>query len=89
MKVVYEHLKENGDVPLADSAPKNDLKHGEIDIKALQQKRQHAELTRFSKFPIAICSNDIQPISKALKTDMSPVFLGVRFSQIYRLCRPN
>lgn len=46
LKVVYEHLKENGDVRLADSAPKNDLKHGEIDIKALQQKRQHAELTR-------------------------------------------
>lgn len=47
LKVVYEHLKENGDVRLADSAPKSDLKQGEIDIKALQQKRQHAELTRF------------------------------------------
>ncbi|VDP12012.1 unnamed protein product [Onchocerca flexuosa] len=46
LKIVYEHLKENGDVRLADSAPKNDLKHGEIDVKALQQKRQHAELTR-------------------------------------------
>uniref|UniRef100_A0A915CHP8 Ion transport domain-containing protein n=1 Tax=Parascaris univalens TaxID=6257 RepID=A0A915CHP8_PARUN len=46
LKAIYEHLKENGDVRPADSAPKNDLKQGEIDIKALQQKRQHAELTR-------------------------------------------
>ncbi|VDN02709.1 unnamed protein product [Thelazia callipaeda] len=46
LKVVYEHLKENGDVRLADSAHKTVLKQGEIDIKALQQRRQHAELTR-------------------------------------------
>lgn len=43
---MYEHFKENGDVRPVDSAPKDDLKQGEIDIKALQQKRQHAELTR-------------------------------------------
>lgn len=46
MKMTYDHLKENGDVRLTDSAQKNDSKYGEIDIKALQQKRQHAELTR-------------------------------------------
>nr|AXS78260.1 Sodium leak channel non-selective protein [Anisakis simplex] len=46
LKAMYEQLKENGDVRPADSAPKNELKQGEIDIKALQQKRQHAELTR-------------------------------------------
>lgn len=46
LKAMYEHFKENGDVRPVDSAPKDDLKQGEIDIKALQQKRQHAELTR-------------------------------------------
>ncbi|VDD88442.1 unnamed protein product [Enterobius vermicularis] len=46
LKSVYEHLKENGDIRPADSAPKKDLKQGEIDIKAFQQKRQHAEITR-------------------------------------------
>lgn len=44
---MYEHLKENGDlVRPSDSAPKKDMKHGEIDIKAIEQKRQHAEITR-------------------------------------------
>uniref|UniRef100_A0A1I7W7V2 Ion_trans domain-containing protein n=1 Tax=Heterorhabditis bacteriophora TaxID=37862 RepID=A0A1I7W7V2_HETBA len=39
---------ENGDLsrPI-DSAPKKDLKQGEIDIRALQQKRQLAEITRY------------------------------------------
>uniref|UniRef100_A0A914VXL5 Ion transport domain-containing protein n=1 Tax=Plectus sambesii TaxID=2011161 RepID=A0A914VXL5_9BILA len=47
VKQMYEHLKENGDlVRPSDSAPKKDLKHGEIDIKAIEQKRQHAEITR-------------------------------------------
>ncbi|KAK0421025.1 hypothetical protein QR680_015029 [Steinernema hermaphroditum] len=46
VKAIYEHLKENGDIRPSDSAPKNDLKQGEIDIKALQQKRAHAEITR-------------------------------------------
>ncbi|KAK5974229.1 hypothetical protein GCK32_017550, partial [Trichostrongylus colubriformis] len=41
-----ESLKENGDVRPTDSAPKKDPKQGEIDIKALQQKRAHAEITR-------------------------------------------
>ncbi|CAI4222140.1 unnamed protein product [Auanema sp. JU1783] len=38
---------ENGDLsrPM-DSAPKKELKQGEIDIRALQQKRQLAEITR-------------------------------------------
>ncbi|VDM59301.1 unnamed protein product [Angiostrongylus costaricensis] len=39
-------LKENGDVRPSDSAPKKEPKQGEIDIKALQQKRAHAEITR-------------------------------------------
>uniref|UniRef100_A0A914YYD4 Ion transport domain-containing protein n=1 Tax=Panagrolaimus superbus TaxID=310955 RepID=A0A914YYD4_9BILA len=48
-KIMYEHLKENGDLRLTDSAPKNNLKEGEIDIKALQQKRAQAEFTRNRK----------------------------------------
>lgn len=43
---MYEHFKENGDCRPTDSAPKDDLKQGEIDIKALQQKRAQAEFTR-------------------------------------------
>lgn len=40
-------LGENGDLRgLGDSAPKKELKQGEIDIRALQQKRQLAEITR-------------------------------------------
>lgn len=46
-KAIYEHLKENGDVRLSDSAQKDNLKQGEIDIKALQQKRAQAEFKRF------------------------------------------
>ncbi|KAI6177079.1 Sodium leak channel non-selective protein [Aphelenchoides bicaudatus] len=45
-KTIYEHLKENGDVRLSDSAQKDTMKQGEIDIKALQQKRAQAEFTR-------------------------------------------
>nr|CDJ87638.1 Ion transport domain containing protein [Haemonchus contortus] len=41
-----EGMNENGDVRPTDSAPKKDPKQGEIDIKALQQKRAHAEITR-------------------------------------------
>ncbi|ETN82182.1 transporter, cation channel family protein [Necator americanus] len=38
---------ENGDLSRpSDSAPKKDLKQGEIDIRALQQKRHLAEITR-------------------------------------------
>ena len=41
---------ENGDLRGGgDSAPKKELKQGEIDIRALQQKRQLAEITRFFK----------------------------------------
>ncbi|KJH47796.1 transporter, cation channel family protein [Dictyocaulus viviparus] len=40
-------LKENGDVRPSDSAPKKEPKQGEIDIKALQQKRARAEITRY------------------------------------------
>ena len=40
-------LGENGDLRgVGDSAPKKELKQGEIDIRALQQKRQLAEITR-------------------------------------------
>ena len=40
-------LGENGDLRGAgDQAPKKELKQGEIDIRALQQKRQLAEITR-------------------------------------------
>ena len=47
MKQMYEHLKENGDlVRPEDSGPKKDAKQMEIDLKAIQQKRQHAEITR-------------------------------------------
>lgn len=46
MKPLYEHIKENGDVKPSDSAQKGDLKQGEIDVKALQQKRAQAEFTR-------------------------------------------
>lgn len=47
LKQMYEHLKENGDLnrPM-DTADKKDLKQGEIDFKAIQQKKQQAELTR-------------------------------------------
>ncbi|KAI6235562.1 Sodium leak channel non-selective protein [Aphelenchoides besseyi] len=45
-KAVFEHLKENGDLRPTDSAQKNNLKQGEIDIKTLQQKRAQAEFTR-------------------------------------------
>ncbi|CAJ0929068.1 unnamed protein product, partial [Mesorhabditis belari] len=42
----FEHF-ENGDlIRPSDSAPKKDAKQGEIDIRALQQKRQLAEITR-------------------------------------------
>ncbi|KJH52792.1 hypothetical protein DICVIV_00999 [Dictyocaulus viviparus] len=38
---------ENGDLSCpSDSAPKKDLKQGEIDIRALQQRRHLAEITR-------------------------------------------
>lgn len=38
---------ENGDLSRpSDSAPKKELKQGEIDIRALQQKRHLAEITR-------------------------------------------
>uniref|UniRef100_A0A7E4ZT03 Ion_trans domain-containing protein n=1 Tax=Panagrellus redivivus TaxID=6233 RepID=A0A7E4ZT03_PANRE len=43
---LLEQLNENGDLRPSDSAPKNSLKIGEIDIKALEQKRAHAEFTR-------------------------------------------
>ena len=45
---MYEsHLKENGElIRPSDSAPKKDVKEGEIDLKILQQKRQHAEIQR-------------------------------------------
>uniref|UniRef100_A0A0K0EDN0 Ion transport domain-containing protein n=1 Tax=Strongyloides stercoralis TaxID=6248 RepID=A0A0K0EDN0_STRER len=43
---IYEAMKENGDCRPTDSAPKNNLKQGEIDIRALQQKRAQAEFTR-------------------------------------------
>lgn len=44
---MYEHLKENGDLNRpTDTADKKDLKQGEIDFKAIQQKKQQAELTR-------------------------------------------
>jgi hypothetical protein len=46
-KSYLEDMKENGDLSRpSDSAPKKELKHGEIDIRALQQKRQLAEITR-------------------------------------------
>lgn len=45
---MYEHLKENGDVRPSDSAQKDDRKQGEIDFKALQQKRAQAEFTRYA-----------------------------------------
>ncbi|GMT23316.1 hypothetical protein PFISCL1PPCAC_14613, partial [Pristionchus fissidentatus] len=46
-KLLYGQLGgENGDVRPSDSAPKKDNKQGEIDIRALQQKRQLAEITR-------------------------------------------
>lgn len=42
------NVNENGDLSRpSDSAPKKDQKQGEIDIRALQQKRQLAEITRF------------------------------------------
>ena len=48
MKQMYEHLKENGELVRAtDSAPKKEAKQGEIDLKMIQQKRQHAEIQRF------------------------------------------
>ncbi|PAV58369.1 hypothetical protein WR25_23917 isoform A [Diploscapter pachys] len=43
---LVEGLKENGDIRMSDTAPKDELKQGEIDFKALQQKRAHAEITR-------------------------------------------
>ncbi|CAD6198464.1 unnamed protein product [Caenorhabditis auriculariae] len=40
-------FNENGDLSRpSDSAPKKDIKQGEIDLRALQQKRQLAEITR-------------------------------------------
>ncbi|KAF8358128.1 nca-2 [Pristionchus pacificus] len=44
-KHILESLKENGDCRNDDVAPK-ERKEGDIDIKALQQKRAHAEITR-------------------------------------------
>lgn len=50
-KLIYGQLGgENGDVRPSDSAPKKDNKQGEIDIRALQQKRQLAEITRLELF---------------------------------------
>ncbi|CAJ0935665.1 unnamed protein product, partial [Mesorhabditis belari] len=43
---LMESMKENGDIRPTDQAPQKDQKQGEIDIKALQQKRAHAEITR-------------------------------------------
>ncbi|CAB3406502.1 unnamed protein product [Caenorhabditis bovis] len=43
----YNMYSENGDLARpSDSAPKKNAKQGEIDIRALQQKRQLAEITR-------------------------------------------
>lgn len=43
---MYEHLKENGDLNRpTDTAEKKEGK-GEIDFKAIQQKKQQAEMTR-------------------------------------------
>lgn len=56
-KTIYDHLKENGDVRLSDSAQKDNLKQGEIDIKALQQKRAQAEFTRFVNLTINLSNN--------------------------------
>ncbi|VDK65890.1 unnamed protein product [Onchocerca ochengi] len=78
LKIVYEHLKENGDVRLADSAPKNGLKHGEIDVKALQQKRQHAELTR-NRIEEEIREN--HPFFDR------PLFIVDRDSRLRRICQ--
>lgn len=43
----FNMYSENGDLSRpSDSAPKKNAKQGEIDIRALQQKRQLAEITR-------------------------------------------
>ncbi|TMS38414.1 hypothetical protein L596_005144 [Steinernema carpocapsae] len=46
-QIMYEQMTENGDLRSpSNSGMKKDHKQGEIDIRALQQKRQLAEMTR-------------------------------------------
>lgn len=48
LKHMYEHLKENGDLnrpPQAVSIGRRDNKE-DLDIKAFQQRKQQAEMTR-------------------------------------------
>lgn len=48
LKQMYEHLKENGDLMRGgrDEGEGPPVGKGVLDIKAIQQKRQHAEITR-------------------------------------------
>lgn len=47
-------MAENGDLCRhSDTAPKKNLKEGEIDVRELQQKRHMAEVKRF-----IYCNND-------------------------------
>ncbi|VDP08165.1 unnamed protein product [Soboliphyme baturini] len=47
MKQMYNHLKENGDLMVsANMSEKKDKTHSEIDIKAIQQRKRQAEMTR-------------------------------------------
>lgn len=45
---LFEKMAENGDLSRhSDTAPKKNLKQGEIDVRELQQKRHMAEMKRF------------------------------------------
>ncbi|CAI5447137.1 unnamed protein product [Caenorhabditis angaria] len=75
----YNMFSENGDLSRpSDSAPKKNAKQGEIDIRALQQKRQLAEITR----------NRIEEDMRENHPFFDrPLFLIGRASQIREFCK--
>ncbi|CAB3403604.1 unnamed protein product [Caenorhabditis bovis] len=76
-KSMVDGMKENGDLRPEDTARKAE-KHGEIDIKALQMKRAHAEITR----------NRIEEEMRENHPMFDrPLFVVGRESRLRRLCQ--
>ncbi|PIC33562.1 hypothetical protein B9Z55_013496 [Caenorhabditis nigoni] len=75
----FNMYSENGDLSRpSDSAPKKNAKQGEIDIRALQQKRQLAEITR----------NRIEEDMRENHPFFDrPLFLVGRASQLREFCK--
>jgi hypothetical protein len=94
MKQMYDHLKENGElVRPSDSAPKKDVKEGEIDLKMIQQKRQHAEIQRYDFKYVLVITKALN--SNRIEEDIRenhpffdrPLFVMGRHSRFRRFCQ--